>query len=171
MSVTVRPRTTADLPALVEALAEQQARSRYPLRWPLPFPVEHFLVRPTEEGSWVAESAGKVVGHVTVGRVDPGPAADVFVKELGAAGPEVLASVSVLFVAVAARGSGVGGFLLDTAVDWIERRGRTPVLDVVPIHGRAVAIYRHRGWHEVGRIRPDWLPKHEDDVLLMALVR
>ena len=59
-------------------LAEQQASSRYPVRWPLPIPIEDFLVRPGEERAWVAEVDGAVVGHVAVYGVD-GPLRDAFV--------------------------------------------------------------------------------------------
>lgn len=158
--MTVRPRTPADVPALVEVLARQQAGSRYPLRWPLPFPVERFVVRDAEEASWVAEVDGRVVGHVAVTRVEQ-PADFRTVGDL--------AAVSVLFVADEVRGTGVGGRLLDAAVGWIRERGRVPVLDVVPRHSRAVDVYRRRGWVEVARRRPDWLPADEEDLVLIVL--
>ncbi|MDN4171392.1 GNAT family N-acetyltransferase [Nocardioides sp. SOB77] len=158
--MSVRPRRPEDVPALAEVLAAQQAGSRYPMRWPLPFPVERFLVRESEEAAWVAEADGRLVGHVAVCSVtDPA----VFRV------PGDLAAVAVLFVDPAVRGSGLGGRLLDTAVAWVRERGRVPVLDVVPRHSRAVEVYRHRGWVEVGRLRPDWLPADEDDLVLMTL--
>ncbi|WKN49432.1 GNAT family N-acetyltransferase [Nocardioides sp. Arc9.136] len=158
--VVVRPRRPDDVPVLVEVLAEQQPGSRYPMRWPLPFPVERFLVRGTEEAAWVAELDGRVVGHVAVCSV---PDPEVFGV------PGDLVSVAVLFVGLAVRGTGTGGLLLDTAVAWAHEHERLPVLDVVPRHSRAIAVYRHRGWVEVGRVRPDWLPADEDDVVLMTL--
>jgi hypothetical protein len=45
----------------VTLLGEQQPVTAYPLRWPLPFPVEQFLVRETEEDAWVAEQVA--TGH------------------------------------------------------------------------------------------------------------
>lgn len=158
--MTVRPRTPADVPALVDVLARQQAGSRYPLRWPLPFPVERFVVRDTEEASWVAEVDAQVVGHVAVTRVEQP-------EHFRIAGD--LAAVSVLFVADEVRGTGLGGRLLDAAVGWIRERDRVPVLDVVPRHSRAVEVYRRRGWVEVARRRPDWLPADEEDLVLMEL--
>lgn len=162
----LRARTSADLPDLVEVLAEQQPATRYPLRWPLPFPVEQFLVRETEEQAWVAEQGGRVVGHVAVGAVGSLELAAQFQEALGT---DELANVSVLFVAQRLRGSGLGGRLLDTAVAWARARGRLPVLDVVQGHAPAVAVYRHRGWQEVGQARPAWLPADQPPVLLMAL--
>lgn len=166
--ILVRHRRGSDLPELIEVLAEQQPSSSYPLRWPLPFPVEQFLVRSTEEAAWVAEQAGRPVGHVAVGPVGSDEIATLFQQVLGAT---QLANVSVLFVARHVRQSGVGGQLLDTAVDWAESLGRLPVLDVVQGHDQAIAVYRHRGWKVVGETRPDWLPADREPVLLMALVR
>jgi GNAT superfamily N-acetyltransferase len=163
--IVVRSRRAADLPALADLLAEQQPTSRYPMRWPLPFPVERFLVRSTEERAWVAEVGGILAGHVAVTRPDE-EMAEAFAR----ACPGVpLAEVSVLFSGTAVRGLGVGGRLLDTAVAAIRESGRTPALDVLPAHSTAAAVYRHRGWVEVGRARPAWLPPGQPDVLLMIL--
>jgi GNAT superfamily N-acetyltransferase len=164
-TVTIRARRPTDLPGLVALLAEQQPGSRYPLRWPLPFPVERFLVRSTEERAWVAEVDGVLAGHVAVTTPD-GEMADAFAR---ACPGRAVAEVSVLFTGTAARGTGLGGRLLDTAVAAIRSSGRTPALDVVPAHSAAVQVYRHRGWAEVGRVRPAWLPADQPDVLLMVL--
>lgn len=167
MNTRVRARRAADLPVLADLLAEQQPASRYPFRWPLPVPVEQFLVRDGEEVSWVAELDGALAGHVSVGPASGlGDVAEVFRAATGCAEP---ALVSVLFTSTADRGRGVGGALLDVAVGWAQERGRVPVLDVVQRHSSALAVYRHRGWVEVGRSRFPWLPEEEPDVLLMAL--
>ncbi len=151
----------------MEALAAQQPSSRYPFQWPLPFPVEEFLVRSHEEAAWVARVDGRAVGHVSVGRVE-GDVAEPFALATGRPAGE-LAIVRVLFVALDLLGSGIGGRLLDTAVDWARERGRLPVLDVVPGHGPALAVYRHRGWDVVGRLHPTWLPADEEAMVLMML--
>lgn len=164
----LRLRTPGDLPALARVLAEQQSATRYPLRWPLPFPVEEFLVRKSEERAWVAEEHGRAVGHVAVGAVAD-PEIEAVFRE--ATGTSALANVSVLFVAARLRGSGLGGRLLDLAVKWAEEGGRQPVLDVVQGHDQAIGVYRHRGWQLVGEARPAWLGAHDPPVLLMALVR
>ena len=150
---------------LAEILAEQQPASRYPFRWPLPFPVEQFIVRDTEEAAWVALVDDRPVGHVSVGR-PRGELEDAFLEVTC---ETALATVSVLFVAPAAQGTGVGGALLDTAVAWARDRERLPVLDVFASHGSALAVYRHRGWREVGTHRPAWLPDGEEPLLLMVL--
>ena len=166
VAVTLRPRRPEDVPVLAELLAEQQPRSRYPYRWPFPTGAEDFLVRSYEQVAWVAELDGQVVGHVMVGRVDRDGPGDVFRRETGSDDPAI---VSVLFVGTAARGTGVGGLLLDAAVAWARAAGRVPVLDVVPLHGSALAVYEHRGWVRIGTARFDWLTDDQPDVVLMAL--
>lgn len=163
--ITVRLRSADDVAGLAEILAAQQQFSRYPFRWPLPFPVEQFIVRESEEAAWVAELDGRLVGHVSVGR----PRADLAEAFAGATGAGEVATVSVLFVDRSAQGSGAGGRLLDTAVSWARERGRLPVLDVFPSHGAALAVYRHRGWREIGQHHPAWLPEGEEPLLLMVL--
>lgn len=152
----IRPRRDGDLPALARVLADQQAATQYPHRWPLPGPVEDFLVRGREQAAWVAERDGAVIGHVSTQTVSED---DVFAP-LWSAGHErpvsELAVVSVLFTAASARGTGVGGLLLDTAVAWIREHGLAPCLDVVPGPSPAERVYRARGWREVGRAVPPW---------------
>ena len=167
-SPVVRLREPRDLPALVRSLGAQQPTSSYPMRWPLPFPVEQFIERQGQERSWVAVLDGCVVGHVGVGR----PRGDVeraFLDALTVDDTADLGIIEVLFTDLSVRGTGVGGLLLDTAVAWLRGQGRTPVLDVVTDHGTAVDVYRHRGWRQVGSIRPPWLPESEADLLLMVL--
>ena len=161
----LRPRRDDDLPRLVTLLGEQQPVTAYPLRWPLPFPVEEFLVRPTEEAAWVVEVDGRVVGHVSVA----GPGDELAPLITPMVGTHRLAMVSVLFVGLGTVGRGLGGLLLDRAVTAIRESGRVPVLDVVPTHERAVGLYRSRGWREVGRLRPAWLPEDRPDLLVMVL--
>ncbi len=163
--LAVRARRPQDVPGLVTLLGEQQPTSRYPLRWPLPFPVEQFLVRATEEAAWVAEVDGVLAGHVAVTR----PTEELAGAFARAWPHREVAEVSVLFTGLAARGTGIGGRLLDTAVAAIRAGGRTPALDVLPGHSVAVEVYRHRGWTEVARARPAWLPADQPDVLLMVL--
>lgn len=168
-TVTLRPRRASDLPALVDVLGRQQPHSRYPFRWPWPGgDVSEFIVRDGEEATWVAELDGRVVGHAAILTItDDSPRTRAWYAATGrdAAG---LACVSVLFVDIDLLGTGVGGTLLDAAVAWGRERGRIPVLDVLD-HGRAVAVYRRRGWREVGSDHPDWLPDGALPMLAMVL--
>lgn len=163
---SVRPRGDLDVPVLCELLAEQQATSRYPYRWPLPFPVEDFLVRDHGQASWVAEIDGAIVGQVTVASVESEVLCADFRTATGCPDPAV---VSAMFVGMAVRGRGVGSMLLDTAVTWARERDRVPVLDVVPLPDTALTFYQHRGWVEIGRRRVDWLPHDNPCVYSLAL--
>jgi GNAT superfamily N-acetyltransferase len=164
-ALVIRERRDDDLPMLARVLAEQQSSSHYPVQWPLDIPVEDFLVRPHEERAWVAELDGRAVGHVAVYALE----GDLRPHFVAALGTDELAELAVLFVGTDVIGTGVGGRLLDTAVDWIIASGRQPVLDVVPVHDRAVDVYRHRGWQEVGEVRPVWLAEDFPTMVLMTL--
>jgi GNAT superfamily N-acetyltransferase len=165
VTVVIRERRSDDIPALAIVLAEQQAATHYPVRWPLPIPVEDFLVRPGEERAWVAELDGRVVGHVAV----HAPAGEMREHYVASAGTEEVAELAVLFVGSDVIGTGVGGRLHDTAVDWIVASGRQPVLDVIPVHDRAVEVYRHRGWTVIGEVQPAWLAADFPRMVLMTL--
>lgn len=166
----VRARSDTDIPTLCAVLAAQQQDSGYPLRWPLPFPVEEFVARDSEEQAWVAEVDGRPVGHVAiVGIVERNDGIARCWTEAAGVGIDELACVSVLFVDRDVQGQGIGGVLLATAVAWARGRGRVPVLDVVQRDGVAAEVYRHSGWQEVGQARPAWLRDAEPPVLLMML--
>ena len=138
----IRSRRDSDVAVLADLLIEQQRVSRYPYRWPLPFPAEHFLVREHEQAAWVAELDGTVVGHVMVASVESELSATVFCGRTNCTEPAV---VSAMFVGDGVRGRGVGGVLLETAVAWARERGRVPVLDVVPVPDTALGFYYHHG--------------------------
>lgn len=153
---------------LVDVLKRQQPHSRYPFTWPPPFPAEAMVVRDTELAAWTAELDGRPVGHASLTVVDSDELGRVW--SAGAGRPQdQLACVSSLFVDIDLQGEGVGGRLLDAAVEHARALDRAPVLDVVQGPSAAVSVYRHRGWVEVGRARPDWLPDDEPPVLMMAL--
>lgn len=165
MSLVIRERRDDDLPALARVLTEQQPTSHYPVQWPLDIPIEDFLVRPGEERAWVAELDARVVGHVAVHTLGD----ELRGSFVAATGTDALAELAVLFVGADVIGTGIGGRLHDTAVDWIVASGRQPVLDVVPVHDRAVEVYRHRGWTTVGEVRPVWLAEDFPTLVLMTL--
>lgn len=177
--ITIRPRRPEDLPALVGLLGAQQPETSYPQRWPLPYPAEEFLVRPGELAAWVAieghdgedgedEQDRQVAGHVSVTDLTAGRMASEWVEATGLP-VQGLAEVSVLFVARARHGRGIGGLLLDTALAEIRRRDLTPMLDVVGDDTDAGRFYRRRGWRTVGTARPPWLPDHRPDLAFMLL--
>lgn len=163
----IRPREANDLTTLTWLLAEQQPFSNYPNRWPLPMPVEQFIVREHEEAAWVAVTNGVVAGHVSVQTLDGDDLSDAYVAGTGRPASE-LRLVSALFTAQLVRGRGVGSALLRHASEHILARGLRPVLDVAQANEDAIALYRAKGWREIGRARPSWLLDDEPDVLLMT---
>jgi GNAT superfamily N-acetyltransferase len=173
MSVVVRRRDRADLPALVEVLTAQREEARYPLRWPLPFPAEDFVWRSSDLEGWVAEVDGRVAGHVAVQAVDdvfsPGDLGHAWSSGHGRPVTE-LGIMGTLFVDPAVRGRGVGRALHDVSVGWLRERSLAPCLDVVPVHVAALVMYERLGWTEVARVRPPWLPEAEPDVVAMVLL-
>ena len=164
----IRPRERDDLIGLGAVLAAQQATSRYPMRWPLPFPVEQFIARDHELAAWTAEIDGRPVGHVAVLAVGGGPLAEHWSQAHGVPAQR-LGVLSTLFVDMGCRRTGLGRRLHDTAVAWMREQGLAPCLDVVPVHEAATGLYAGLGWREVGRARPDWLPADAPDVVGMVL--
>jgi GNAT superfamily N-acetyltransferase len=163
--VIVRPRETADLPVLADLLGEQQPTSRYPYRWPLPMPPIDFIARPTDAASWVAEQDGQLLGHVAVGTLPP-EETEVFAAELG---DRRFLAITALFTGLAARGRGAGAALHDRAVAHLREQGVVPVLDVLPTHAAALAMYERRGWRTIGTMRFPFLPDEAPSVRLMVL--
>lgn len=175
MTVLTRRRTDADLPALGEALLEQQAASGYPQRDPLPMSAEEFIVRTGELAAWVAEVDGRPIGHIAV-LAPPAPEtaapgyAHVVRTWMHAHGRthESIGEVGVFFTATHARGTGAGRALLETALAHLHDHDLAPCLEVLPT-GAAVELYRRTGWREVAAVRPEWLADDAPDVIAMVL--
>lgn len=168
--VVIRRRQDADLPALVDILTLQQAQTHYPVRWPWDGDLADFVRRPSELEAWVAEVDGVVAGHVAVQTVD-----DDELGRLGSVAHERpvdrLRCIGVLFADRRLPRRGIGSALLARATQQALLDGGAPVLDVVAGHREPVQLYRSRGWREVGRFRPDWLPDGDEPVLVMILPR
>lgn len=165
-----RPRRDADLPALIQILARQQAETQYPFVWPPERGAERFLRRPSELEAWVAELDGTVVGHVAIQSV-----ADDDLGKMWAAAHGVPVSnvrcISVLYADRRLPQRGIGSALLARATQRARADGGAPALDVVATHVDAVNFYLNRGWQKVGRVRPEWLPETEEPVHVMILPR
>lgn len=168
--LTTRPRRDSDLPVLIDILARQQAETRYPFVWPPSRSPEGFLRRPNELEAWVAELEGRVVGHVAIGSV-----ADDELGRMWAGAHQVpverLRCISVLYADRRLPRRGIGSALLVRATERALVDGGAPCLDVVAAHVEPVQLYRSRGWQEIGRFRPEWLPDTEEPVHVMILPR
>lgn len=164
----IRPRTLADLPALERALRAVHEVDGYPRRWPAN---PDSWWRPAGLlGAWVAVApGGEVVGHVLL-RPPPGDAtAQEAVRATGLPA-EGLAFAARLFVAPAARGSGVGAALLDTAREEARRLGFQAALDVDTDSLAAVALYERLGWRRVATVPDTWQIAQGTDASLHVYV-
>jgi GNAT superfamily N-acetyltransferase len=145
--LVVRARRDEDIPDCAEVLREVHRRDGYPTYWP--DDPEAFVAGRGTLAAWVAVRDGGLAGHVTLGTADSaavwGPCARATGRELTGLGV-----VARLFVAPAARGSGVAGALLSAAVAEAKRRGLRPVLDVTVDNRDAIEFYVRRGWTRVG---------------------
>ena len=168
--VLTRIRRDVDIPTLLGILARQQAETQYPFRWPPDRAPERFLRRPSEREAWVAELGGHIVGHVAIQSV-----ADDELGQMWAAAHGLpitkLRCISVLYADRRLSRHGIGSALLARATQRALADGGAPVLDVVAGHLGALSLYVSRGWQEVGRFRPEWLPASEEPVRAMILPR
>lgn len=76
-------------------------------------------------------------------------------------------------VTAAHRGQGVGGVLLDAAVAWCRAAGVSKLsCQVWPHNGRAIALYRSRGFAVEGRLHRHWRRRNGQlwDAVVMGLV-
>lgn len=145
MAALIRPRTEADLAACVEALWTTHEASGYPAVWPRD-PVRWLTSSGRDVKAWVAAVDGAVVGHVALGREE---------DPTGTATLPLLA-ITRLFVAPVARGRGVGGALLETAVNFVYANASRPMLTVADTGGAAIRLYERAGWRRIGERRADW---------------
>lgn len=136
----VRERRADDLAACIDVLRDVHEHDAFPLTWPsdpaawlTPY---DFLT------AWVALLGGAIVGHLALSAED----------ERGK--PE--AELKRLFVAPAARGSGVARGLIRVALAECERLERRPMLQVRDGERRAIALYERTGWKRVDSYRLSW---------------
>lgn len=157
-NIKFRPRLDSDMDAAVELCELQQPGSQYPWCWPPPMPPADFVKRASELFSLVAFSGSKMVGHVAVQRIDRDDEGITWLEGLNIPVGEEdrIASVSVLFQDPGLMGSGLGGRLLDSAVQLIRMAGRVPVLDVLGKR-KAHGVYVARGFQSLGYGEPDWI--------------
>lgn len=151
----IRPRTPADLPALVNALWEVHVQDGYPSVWPeqpLSFLAPADTVSADTLGGWVAEMDGRVVGQVLLRGVSRPPG---WLLDAGLTDPN-LVILSRLFVAPGARHQGLVQALFQTAWAEAERRGLQPVLDVHHRNHAAIRLYERLGWQRIASVHADW---------------
>lgn len=149
----IRSRRADDLVDLVAVATRVHDVDGYPIHVP-DGDLATFLTRPTPTTAWVAVHGSAIVGHVALHETTA-PAVMDLVEAIGSDRPPVY--VARLLVDPGARRLGIGRRLLDHACRAAVAAERTPFLDVVdtPRAAPAIALYRHDGWDEVGRVTFD----------------
>jgi GNAT superfamily N-acetyltransferase len=151
--MTIRIRQPSDIARCVDVLAAVHAADGYPLHWPADPPA--WLTPMNLLSAWVAEDERDVLGHVALcGAV--GDAAAPLWSAASHVPPERLAVVAKLFVALPARGRGVGATLLAQACAEAEGQGLRPALEVLGHDQRAIALYEATGWRRVASVAAPW---------------
>ncbi|MEU6851710.1 GNAT family N-acetyltransferase [Actinacidiphila alni] len=153
---SVRRRVEGDIETCVRVLDEVHRRDGYPVNWP-DRPAD-WLSPPAPLGAWVAELAGRVVGHVGLSRAGDGDVAPGLWSERNGASSTQTAVVGRLFVAPQARGYGIGALLIGRATDEAQHHGLHPVLDVVASDAAAAALYERLGWKLMATVDQHWSP-------------
>ena len=143
---TIRERVDEDLDVCAGLLRDVHELAGYPINWPAD--ARRWLTPDDGLGCWVAESNGRVVGHVAL-----------------TANGDDGASVERLFVDPKATRAGIGRQLLDHCVKTAADLGWKLSLEVVDNRGAAVTLYRRAGWRETGRTPIDWGGDHASAVL------
>jgi len=113
-----------------------------------------FLAAPGALGAWVAEAGGEIVGHVALHASTSIPVVGLLRSRLGIAASEI-GVVARLMVAPSMRRRGVARSLLEVASEEARCRGLVPILDVVPRHEAAIALYENAGWENLGQVTYD----------------
>ncbi len=114
-------------------------------------------------GAWVAESEGRIVGHIAL-RAGTADASAAVWSDAAGLPPEQLAAITRLFVSLDSRGTGVGRELLDAACLEAAARGLRPALDVVETNRAAIRLYERRGWKRV--LSEPWAAAQDGKTLL-----
>ena len=156
--IKIRPRVDSDMDEAVQLCKLQQPNSEYPWCWPPPMPPADFVKRGSELFALVAFLGSKMVGHVAVQRIERDDEGITWLEglDIPVGEEDHIRSVSVLFQDPGLMGSGLGGRLLDSAVQLIRMTGAIPVLDVLG-KNKAHGVYVARGFQSLGYGDPDWL--------------
>lgn len=143
----VRFRIESDMAEAAAGLVKVHVTDGYPVEG-VSRP-EEWLTPPGMLEAWVAEVAGRIVGHVAVGRSNGEDAVALWLRRSG--GGEVGTGVLArLFVVPEARKRAVGESLVRAAVEYARSKGMRLVLDVMTKDAAAIRLYTRLGWTELG---------------------
>lgn len=145
-------RADRNIDACVAALRQVHKADRYPSSWPSD--PELWLTPEGLIGAWVARVGSSVVGHVTVGEIDPVESPH-FAARASASGTKHV-EIKRLFVVPSARGRGIASELLQRAVAFAIEQGYRPVLEVTGDRTAAIALYERQGWQRIATAPAGW---------------
>lgn len=144
---TIRPRVETDLPDAAAALVAVHAADGYPVEG-VNQP-ELWLTPPGLLRAWVAEVAGKVVGHIAI--TDPqGEEAVRLYLEQNESRENQLAVMARLYVVPEARGRSLGERLVRAATNYAQGEGLILVGDVMSKDTAAIRLYERLGCRFIG---------------------
>ncbi len=141
--IALRPMDLADLPAVMELEEELFA----PDTWTAAMYREELALRDTRH-YLVADDDGAVVGYAGLIAYDD----EAHVATIGVTG--------------ARQGEGIGALLLDALLAEADRRSPVVLLEVRADNEHAQALYRRRGFAEIGRRRGYYQPSGTDAVVM-----
>ena len=186
--IQVRRGSSADVDAVTGVYAEVAAEGRWiggeaPVEWTPERRAAWCRTADDEDrGAWfLAEAAAEAAAEDTAEAAAEDTAEDTAHEGPGATLAGYLAVTRsgtehadfAMAVTARHRGQGVGGVLLDAAVAWCRA---VPVsklsCQVWPHNGRAIALYRSRGFLVEGRLRRHWRRRNGQlwDAVVMGLV-
>ncbi|WP_406319014.1 GNAT family N-acetyltransferase [Streptosporangium sp. NBC_01639] len=150
----IRPRSTEDLRACIDALASVHRSDRYPVDWPAD--PGRWLTPSDLLQAWVAVEGSDVVGHVGLSQLDAATLEPSLATAIGTPVGRV-GSITRLFVTPQGRGHGHATHLLDVVRKEAANLGVTLMLDVSDEGHAAIALYERVGWRRVASAHADWL--------------
>lgn len=146
-ALVIRPRLESDIPRAAAGLVEVHATDGYPVEGVSQPKI--WLTPPGLLKAWVAEIAGKVVGHVAVSRSNDEEAVSLWLNQ-SRSNADKVAVLARLFVVPEARKRAVGERLMRAAVGYAQDNGIRLVLDVMTKDAAAIRLYTRLGWTKLG---------------------
>ncbi|MGW2818603.1 N-acetyltransferase family protein [Streptomyces sp. NPDC001415] len=145
--LTIRTRRDSDIAETAMVLVRVHAADGYPVEG-VDRP-EEWLTPPGMLKAWVAESAGKIVGHAAICRPNGEDAVDLWRSQSN--DPERAVAVPVrLFVAPEARKKGIGEQLMRAVTQFGREQGTKMVFEVMTKDAAAIRLYERLGWVRLG---------------------
>jgi GNAT superfamily N-acetyltransferase len=143
MSLTIRPRDSADIPTLISILTDIYNLTKYPVDGPPSFPARFSASNALT--SIVALHDGTLAGHAEL--QDTTGLNPVAVKSLISNGPlDSFAALVSLFVDPKMQGKGIGARLVEETLAWGRAHGKRLVLVVLDKDPAAIRLYEGMKW-------------------------